>query len=46
VRVPQAARLEEDPVRKQRVLRKALEHVPSSVKLWKVRTPLGFQGPC
>jgi pre-mRNA-processing factor 6 len=27
-------------VRKQRVLRKALEHVPSSVKLWKMATEL------
>lgn len=27
-------------MRKQRVLRKALEHVPSSVKLWKMATEL------
>ncbi|MCO5550525.1 hypothetical protein L7F22_004012 [Adiantum nelumboides] len=31
----QAAKLEDDDVKKSRVLRKALEHIPDSVRLWK-----------
>ncbi|XP_019193980.1 PREDICTED: protein STABILIZED1 [Ipomoea nil] len=31
----QAAKLEEDDVNKSRVLRKGLEHIPDSVRLWK-----------
>ena len=36
----QAARLEKDPAAQARVLRRALEQVPSSVRLWKAAVEL------
>ena len=36
----QAAELEQDDVKKSRVLRKGLEHVPDSVRLWKAAVEL------
>ncbi len=36
----QAARLEQDDAAKARVLRRALERIPNSVKLWKAAVEL------
>ena len=38
--LPQAARLEHDDAAKARVLRRALERIPNSVKLWKAAVEL------
>ena len=39
----QAARLEHDDAAKSRVLRRALERVPTSVRLWKAAVELANQ---
>lgn len=39
----QAARLETDDVSKSRVLRRALERIPTSVRLWKAAVELANQ---
>lgn len=40
----QAARLERDDAAKSRVLRRALERIPNSVKLWKAAVELASEG--
>lgn len=39
----QAARLEQDDAAKSRVLRRALERIPNSVKLWKAAVELASE---